>query len=100
MLPEPGQIRALTALLTVRSLPDFLVRVWLSLILAIYLLIRPSVISALGPARWMMSVLLPFILLGMVWVTFVVLVRRHEHLFAEAPPPRARRAASTGRRAE
>jgi hypothetical protein len=84
--------RLVTAL-AVKNLLHLFAIVWVSIVVLLALFVRPDVIDAMGPLYWMFTVLPLFILLYMIWISFVVMVRRDAHLFATASAPRTRRAA-------
>lgn len=87
----------LVSALAVRNLLHLYAIVWLSIVALLGRLVRPEVISAVGPRDWIWTVLLLFILLYGVWISLVMMVRRDARLFAAPGPNRTRRAANRRR---
>ena len=70
--------------LAVKSVLHLFAIVWVSIIVLVGLFARPRVIEVVGPLYWMFIILPLFILLYMVWISFVILVRRDGRLFKPA----------------
>jgi hypothetical protein len=76
MVPASEHVRTLVrAISVVKTLPQTFVLLWLSVIGVICMLVRPAVIQALGAQYWLMTIGPLYILLFLMWISFVVLIR-------------------------
>lgn len=82
MIPAAEQIRAAArAASSIRTLPQTFVIVWLSVIVLTGLLVRPTIIHALGARYWLMTITPLYVLLFSVLVGFIVLGRKNPRAF-------------------
>jgi hypothetical protein len=76
MIPASEHVRTFVrAVSVVKTLPQTFVLLWLSVIGLMCLLVRPAVIKTLGAQYWVMTIGPLYILLFLMWISFVILMR-------------------------